>query len=173
MEPPSRKQNRIPHYDYAAPGAYFITICAQNRRCIFGKMTVNTVGDGFPVPTNLVVLKNVGKVAQDYILQIPKKYPNVCVDQYVVMPNHIHLLLRIREESGTGNPSPTMGDVIGWYKYQVTKQVNLKNNTPGQKIFQRSYHDHVIRGEKDYQMIWQYIDTNPARWQEDCFFVEQ
>lgn len=89
------------------------------------------------------------------------------------MPNHIHLLLRIQEESGTGNPSPTMGDVIGWYKYQVTKQVNPKNNTPGQKIFQRSYHDHVIRGEKDYQMIWQYIDTNTARWQEDCFFVEQ
>ena len=73
----------------------------------------------------------------------------------------IHILLRI---DGTGNPSPTMGNVVGWYKYQVTKQVNLLRNMPGEKLFQRSYYDHVIRNQQDYDEIWQYIENNPRKW---------
>lgn len=95
------------------------------------------------------------------------------MDTYVVMPNHIHLLLSIGEDRGTGKPSPTLGNVIGWLKYQVTKQVNLHCCTAGVKIFQRSYHDHVIRNETDYLHIWAYIENNPFRWREDCFYVEE
>ena len=73
----------------------------------------------------------------------------------------IHILLRI---DGTGNPSPTMGNVVGWYKYQVTKQVNLLRNMPGEKLFQRSYYDHVIRNQQDYDEIWQYIENKPRKW---------
>lgn len=105
-------------------------------------------------------------------MQIPAKYPNVSVDHYVIMPNHIHLLLSFRQVQGTGNPSPTLGNVIGWLKYQATKETNLAAGTVGQKIFQRSYHDHIIRNEKDYQRIWTYIDGNPARWKEDCFYMD-
>lgn len=113
------------------------------------------VGDGSPVP------KEVGVIAEDYIRKISVYYPAVRVDKYVIMPDHIHILFRIE---GTGNPSPTMGTVVGWYKYQVTKQANLLHQTPGERIFQRSYYDHVVRNQQDYDEIWQYIDNNPKKW---------
>ena len=147
-----RKINRIPEYDYSTNGAYFVTICAQDRAPILSAI----VGDGFPVP------KPIGKIAEEIIKQIPDKYPSVSVDKYVIMPDHIHILLRF--DLGTGNPSPTLGSVIGWYKYQVTKQVNTQFNTTGKRLFQRSYYDHVIRNQQDYDEIWQYIDNNPRKW---------
>ena len=98
------------------------------------------------------------------ILHIPDKYPGVSVDHYVIMLDHIHLLLRIDRDLGTGNPSPTLGNIIGWYKYQVTKQANLRSGTQGERLFQRSYYDHVIRNQRDYGEIWQYIENNPRKW---------
>ena len=154
MELPQRKPNRIFEYDYSQNGAYFVTICTQDRKKILSQI----VGDGFPVP------KPCGTIAADYIRQIPIKYPTVSVDRYVIMPDHIHLLLRFHWDLGTGNPSPTLGNVIGWYKYQVTKQVNLHLNTTGAPLFQRSYYDHVIRNQKDYDEIWEYIENNPHKW---------
>ncbi len=139
-----------------------MTICTEGRR----KTLCDIVGDGFPVP------KEGGVIAEGIIQEIPVKYPCVRVDKYVIMPNHIHLLLRIEKELGTGNPSPTLGNVIGWYKYNVTKRINMKKAVPGERFFQRSYHDHVIRGERDYLKIWEYIDNNPAKWAEDCFYIE-
>ena len=138
MEQPQRKPNRIPEYDYSQNGAYFVTLCTQDR-C---KCLSTIVGDGFPVP------KPIGMIAEEHICQIPEKYPLVSVDRYVIMPDHIHMLVRIH--LGTGNPSPTLGNIIGWYKYNVTKQTNLRTNTPGVKLFQRSYYDHVIRNQQDY-----------------------
>ena len=163
MDLPKRKPNRLQFYDYSTPGAYFITICTQDRKCTLG----NIVGDGSPVP------KTQGQIAERFILQIPRKYPNIYVDKYVVMPNHVHLLLRIENANGTGNPSPTLGKFIGWYKYQVTKAVNVACNSAGARFFQRSYHDHIIRGEADYAKIWEYIENNPVRWKEDCFYTEE
>ena len=80
----------------------------------------------------------------------------------MIMPDHIHMLLRI--DCGTGNPSPTLGNVIGWYKYQVTKQSNLQTATGCGSIFQRSYYDHVIRNQQDYDEVWEYIENNPRKW---------
>ena len=151
MEQQCRKLNRWENYDYSQNGAYFITICIQDRKPVLSTI----VGDGFPVP------KSIGEIAEEYIRRISEKYPEVSVDQYVIMPDHIHILLRI---DGTGNPSPTIGNVVGWYKYQVTKQTNLLLNTPGEKLFQRSYYDHVIRNQQDYDEIWQYIENNPRKW---------
>lgn len=74
------------------------------------------------------------------------------------------MLLRIGQDLGTGNPSPTLGTIVGWYKYQVTKQVNLHFDQQGEKIFQRSYYDHVIRNQQDYDEIWQCIENNPCKW---------
>ncbi|MBE6974661.1 MAG: hypothetical protein E7436_04130 [Ruminococcaceae bacterium] len=162
MELPKRKPNRLLHFDYSTNGGYFVTICTQHK-----KNTLSTiVGDGFPVP------KPPGQIAEAYIQQIPTKFPYVVVDHYVVMPNHIHILLRIDNIGGTGNPSPTLGNIIDWYKYQVTKTINHECGMIGDRFFQRSYHDHVIRGERDYLKIREYIDNNPARWKEDCFYTE-
>lgn len=154
MNFPQRTRNRIPQYDYNQCGAYFVTICTQNRR----RLLSNIVGDGFPVPTP------VGMIAENMILLLPSKYPTIAVDRFVIMPDHIHLLLRIVQSPGTGNPSPTLGNMIGWYKYQVTKQFHLLPQTQDIQLFQRSYYDHVIRNQQDYDEIWQYIESNPAKW---------
>ena len=151
MEKQNRKLNRLEDYDYSQNVAYFVTICTQDRKPVLGTI----VGDGFPVPNQI------GEIAEEYIRRISEKYSEVTVDRYVIMPDHIHILLRI---DGTGNPSPTMGNVVGWYKYQVTKQVNLLRNMPGEKLFQRSYYDHVIRNQQDYDEIWQYIENKPRKW---------
>lgn len=161
MELPKRKPNRLRTFDYSSQGAYFVTICTEERRCVL----CDIVGDGLPVP------KESGIIAEQWILAIPEKYSDVSVDQYVVMPNHIHILLRITGNGGTGNPSPTLGNIIGWYKYQVTKQANERQGTESKRFFQRSFHDHVIRDEKDYQKIWNYIQGNPLKWTKDCFYI--
>ena len=155
MEFTVRKPNRLTEYDYNHNGAYFVTICTQDRK----KILSSIVGDGFPVP------KPIGLIADEYIRKIPEKYPPVSIDRYVIMPDHIHILLRIYTNPiGTGNPSPTLGNIIGWYKYQVTKQVNAQYNIAGERLFQRSYYDHVIRNQQDYDEIWQYIENNPMKW---------
>ena len=154
MELPQRKPNRLSDYDYDQNGAYFVTVCTQDRKNILSTI----VGDGSPVP------KPYGMIAETMIAQIPDKYPSVTVDKFVIMPDHIHLLLRFDRDNGTGNPSPTLGNVVGWYKYQVTKQINLQLNNKGERIFQRSYYDHVIRNQHDYDEIWQYIENNPRKW---------
>ena len=154
MEPSNRKPNRIPFFDYSQNGAYFVTVCTHERRNIFSDI----VGDGFPVP------KPCGRIAEEMIHRIPVKYPGVLVDKSVIMPDHIHMLLRIERGSGTGNPSPTQGNIMGWYKYQVTKQINAQFNRQGERVFQRSYYDHVIRNQQDYNEVWEYIENNPRKW---------
>ncbi|MCI6787434.1 MAG: hypothetical protein MR574_06950 [Oscillospiraceae bacterium] len=99
-------------------------------------------------------------------LTIPTAYPHVALDAYVIMPNHIHLLLTIRELSngGVGSPRPTIpGTVKGW-KALITRQL-------GHSIWQTSYYDHVIRGPRDYEEILQYIRNNPAKWHTDTFYL--
>ncbi len=160
---PRRKQNRLKGYDYSQNGAYFVTICSYNRDPLLCRI----VGDGFPVPKVSVDLTAQGRIIDHFIRGIPEAYSGINIEKYVVLPNHIHILLLICR---TGNPSPTVGTVISRLKYQTTKQVNLLYDTPGKKLWQRSYHDHIIRDEHDYEMIWQYIDNNPSTWAEDCFY---
>ena len=160
MDFPRRKATRLSQYDYSSSGAYFVTVCTQERKCILSHI----VGDGSPVP------KPLGKIAEEYIRKIPEKYPHVRVDKYIIMPNHIHMILFFDVPGGTGDPSPTLGNVLGWYKYNVTRQFNEENAIAGMKLFQRSFHDHVIRGEEDYLKIWEYIDGNGAKWADDCYY---
>ena len=158
MDIPKRKPNRLPDFDYSTPGAYFITICTKDRRNLFWA----DVGASIARPQ----LTRWGKITADSICDIPKHYPAVSVDHYVVMPNHIHLLLQINTDTN-GRPmvAPTISTVIQQFKGIVTKRI-------GQSIWQKLYHDHVVRGERDYLKIWEYIDNNPARWTEDCFYME-
>lgn len=162
MELPKRKPTRLKNYDYSQNGYYFITICTQNRKNIF----CNIVGEGSP----LLKLTPQGKIAEKTIFLINEKYPHINPEKFVIMPNHLHIIFEINNK-GRGNPSPTIANVVGWLKYNITKQINLINGKTGTKIFQRSFHDHIIRDEYDYFKIWNYIDTNPQKWTEDCFYT--
>lgn len=166
MELPKRKPNRLPNFDYSAPGAYFITICVEGKRCILGDI----VGGG-DLDAPKVALTKMGRIVQRNI-ELSEQIPNIHVEKYVIMPNHIHLILFIDRACSSGtsrSPSPTNAVV----PHFVSTFKRFCHRDVGEKIFQRSYHDHVIRGEKDYLKIWEYIDTNPTRWKEDCFYQEE
>ena len=141
---PERKPTRLKDHDYSAPGAYFITVCTQNRKNILSYISGLSVGEGSPLPikrdpgTFAVLpaprLSRYGKIIDDLIKTVSEKYKNVSVDRYVIMPNHIHLLLSIVDSGGRGDPSPTAAsvkDVIGWLKYTATKEINSVRQTPG------------------------------------------
>jgi len=161
---PIRKSTRLKNFDYSNNGYYFVTICTHNKQKILCDIVV---GEGSPLPQ----LTTAGKITEEYILSVNKKYPCVKIEKFVIMPNHIHIIFNIQND-GRGNPSPTLSNVIGWLKYSITKQINNINGTIGNKIFQRSFHDHIIRGENDFLKIWNYIDINPQKWREDCFYTE-
>lgn len=160
MDHPKRKPNRLTNYDYSTAGAYFITICTRDRKCLLWQ----TVGASIARP-DAVQLSQYGQIVDQAIRQIPEHYPAIRLDKYTVMPNHVHLLLRIDTDSdGRAMLAPTISRVIQQMKGIVTKQI-------GASIWQKLFHDHVIRGERDYLKIWEYIDQNPVRWKEDCFYV--
>ncbi len=160
MDFPKRKPNRLPDFDYSTSGAYFITICTKDHKCLFWQSVGASIAR--PQPS---LLSQSGIIVDRAIRQIPVHYPAVSVDHYVVMPNHIHLLLQINTDAdGRAMLAPTISTVVQQLKGSVTKQI-------GQPVWQKLFHDHVIRNEKDYWKIWQYIDNNPVQWQEDCFYL--
>ena len=160
MELHQRKPNRLPYFDYSAPGAYFITICTKDRKSIFWE----GVGASIARPQK-PVLTSWGRIVDAAINKIPSHYPAISLDHYVVMPNHIHLLLQINtDEDGRAMLAPSISTVVQQLKGVVTKQI-------GFSVWQKLFHDHIIRGEQDYLKIWEYIDNNPLRWEEDCFFI--
>ena len=149
---PKRKPTRLSSYDYASVGAYFITICTEGRKNWFWE----TVGAGTPHPQDVPLSQN-GKIAEQAIMNIEGIYPAVHVDYYVIMPDHIHLLLSIRlDEGGRPMAAPTISRVIGQCKGYITKKI-------GKPLFQKLFYDHVIRDVADYEKHVQYILQNPAR----------
>ena len=146
----SRKSPRLCGYDYAEQNYYFITICTHNKECIFG---------------NPGILNHLGQVVQKHIEKIPVVYANVLIDKFVIMPNHIHVIIAL-----DGEKTPSVSRIVGQFKMAVTKEI--KQNYGIHTIWQRSFHDHVIRNQKDYERIWLYIHGNPQKWSDDCFFVE-
>ena len=150
---PKRKPTRIQNYDYSAPGAYFITICTANREHIFW----SPVGADIIRPEN-VSLSSAGTLAEQGILQMTDHYENVSVDKYCIMPDHIHLILRIEQDiDGRIISAPTVSQVVGSMKRWVSKQI-------GRPIWQKSFYEHVIRNRQDYDEIWKYIENNPLKY---------
>ena len=160
-----RKRTRLKGYDYNRKGLYFITICTNERKCILSHI----VGDGdLDVPK--IELTSIGKIVEKNIL-ISNKNERIEIDKYVIMPNHIHLIVFVNkcdgEVKGTPvSPSPTNAII----PHFVSTFKRFCNAEIGEKVFQRSYHDHIIRNEDDYINISKYILSNPARWEKDCFF---
>ena len=154
---PKRKPARLSEYDYSQNGAYFVTVCTRGKTHLFGSV----VGAAHPGGPH-TALSNLGRVVDRHIRMIPQTYPNVFMDAFVVMPNHIHLLIRFdRPDGPAGRPAPTtdLPKVIGALK-------SLCSRDAGLPLWQRGYYEHVIRNETDYLSCREYIADNPARWAE-------
>ncbi len=159
MNLPQRKPLRLQHYDYAKNGAYFITICTHHHAHLFGEIVGNGLDRSELRPTTAAL------IAEAELNQIPQHFASIQIDHYVFMPNHVHLILLINQDlfAERSRPFPTVSTVIGLYKSGVSKKI-------GFPIWQKSFYDHVIRNQSEYEKIWGYIDGNPLRWKEDRYF---
>ena len=157
-----RKRNRLEKYDYSSAGAYFITICTTDRQNCFWNHVGATIGR----PQD-VVLSPCGKIVDEAIQNISNVYSAITVDYYVIMPNHIHILLQIHgDEYGRPMVAPTLSRVIQQMKGYVTKRI-------GHSIWQKLFYDHVIRDRQDYEEHVRYIMENPARWYYDELYTTE
>ncbi len=173
---PNRKTTRWNDGNYNAEGLFFLTICTLNKRCILSKIVGTGVLDG-PKENDFenahVVLLPYGKIADKYIKQLNEFYENISVVDYVVMPNHIHLLLNIkREENGPSRtPVPTIqNSTVSRF---VSTFKRFCNKEYGENIWQYRSYDHIIRNPKDYEEHVKYIYENPMRWQFDKLYSEE
>lgn len=167
VELPNRKPNRLRGYDYSTANYYFVTICTKNKsHILWDKLhdrSHTLVGaDAHIGPKHK--LSHCGECVDKHIKTIPG------IDKYVVMPNHIHMIIGIGRDAGgpmlASAPTQSLSQLVKSFKILVTKEL-------GYSIFQRSFHDHIIHSESDYLRIWQYIDTNPSTWEQDCFYTEE
>ncbi|MDD5731704.1 MAG: transposase [Patescibacteria group bacterium] len=179
MENKHRKSIRLKEYNYSDPSDYFITICTQDRECLFGEVV-----DGE------MRLNEVGKIVEQCYLEIPKHFSNIELDIFQIMPNHVHFILRIVDDDtdcrgGVPPPDkeniliqggetpplrsekPTLGQMVGYFKYQSTKEINMFLENPGNRIFQRNYYEEIIKNEKHYSEVYDYILSNPQTWIRD------
>jgi putative transposase len=162
---------RLQGYDYSQAGAYFVTMCAWERECLFGAVTAE----------GNLQLNECGQIVDEEWLRTPEIRPQVALDAYVIMPNHFHALLVIVGTVGAycntplqktdsprlQSPSQTVGAIVRGFKSAATKQINLLRQTPGIPVWQRNYYERVIRDEAELNSTRQYIASNPTRWADD------
>jgi putative transposase len=192
---PARKRLRLKEYDYSQAGAYFITICVKDRHELLGTIYENSVnnevsdvGDAvlcvppLPNPPLGIELSDIGKKAEEYLELMDISPHSVRLDNFVIMPNHVHLLVTLidaTQENGTQRTaSPTtVSHVIASPTKAVIPQIvhGLKSHITkyvGESIWQRSYHDHIVRNDAEYNRIWNYIDNNVQSWKDDILYKE-
>ena len=156
MDLPKRKNIRLHNYNYSYNGAYFITICTKNKENLLWK----NVGANCVRPLDQLPLSKIGIVIENEIYKLNTVYENIKVDKYQIMPNHIHLIIFIYEDSnGRTQLAPTISRIIKQFKGSITKQI-------GFSIWQKSFYDRIIRNEKEYQEVWNYIHNNPLKYLE-------
>jgi len=173
-----RRSIRLKGYDYSNAGYYYVTICTQDRLHLFGG-----IADGE------MILNDAGKMIKYQWQQLICRFENIELHEFVIMPNHFHGIIELVGVPlvGTPNPgqpqgiaptvcfAPTLGDVIGAFKSLTTNDYILNvthNNWPrfNKKIWQRNYYEHIIRDEKSFYKISEYIRTNPLLWQDDKYY---
>lgn len=171
-----RRSIRLREYDYADTGGYFVTICTYQRECQFGEVV-----DGE------MRLNEAGQCVEKWWQSIPEHFQNTRVDSFVIMPNHFHGVIML---VGAGSPRPvfqaneggdpenqggetpplrypTLGQVVGYFKYQSTRHINELRDNPGCPVWQRNYYEHIIRNAHDLLTIRRYIAENPLKWEQD------
>lgn len=156
MDLPKRKNIRLHDYNYSSNGAYFITICTKNKENLLWK----NVGANCVRPLEQLPLSKIGIVVENEIHKLNTVYENIKVDKYQIMPNHIHFIIFIYEDSnGRTQFAPTISRIVKQFKGSITKQI-------GFSIWQKSFYDRIIRNEKEYQEVWNYIHNNPLKYLE-------
>ena len=157
-----RKAKRLKQYDYSSNGAYFITVCTKDRRQNLSKIVGTGVHD-----CPQIQLLNQGEIADKYIKQLSDFYDYIAVDKYIIMPDHIHMIIVVSNGQSV-RPVPTSNQKIDNTNSVVAKFVGtfkrFCNKEYGENIWQPRYYDHVIRNEQDYNEIWKYIENNPSKW---------
>jgi len=167
-ELPVRKHPRLKGFDYSSNGAYYVTFCVKDRYEMLGQI-VGRVALGAPI----VELTDYGNIIYKEIDETYLYYSNIFVDKFIVMPNHVHMIIFVISENDQKDGAPRASRPTTAIIPSIVGVLKRKTNKVyGFKMWQDSYHDHIIRSESDYQRIWQYIDENPARWAEDDYFVK-
>lgn len=185
-----RRSIRLKGYDYSQAGAYFITVCCQDKELRFGK-----------IENDKMVLNEFGTIAYNEWNQLPERFSNFELDDFQIMPNHMHGIMVLNvgatlavahdNETDDNNraaesPAPTIGDIVGAYKSLVANEclkifkskwagMNGAGMNPAPtmgKLWQRNYYEHIIKNAQSYQTISNYIITNPSKWKDDKFFSE-
>ncbi len=158
-----RRSIRLKGYDYRQPGAYFVTICTLNREMLLGEIAEDSQR------ASQLLLDGHGRIATECWLWLAAQYPYVELDEWVVMPNHLHGILVLSDGRGGSRTAPTkpLGRLIGAFKTVSTKRMNDMRGTPGLPVWQRNYYEHIIRDEADLDRIRRYIAENPFRWADD------
>jgi len=172
-----RRSTRLSRYDYSGRGAYFVTICTHQKKHMFGEVV-----EGEMKPSEY------GKIITLYWKDLSRRYPIVELDEFVLMPNHIHGIIRIvgaepvgaihelpRQKSARAiHESPLqkrrkmlLPKIIGYFKMNTAKRINETRNTPALAVWQRNYYEHVVRNDDELNKTRDYIVTNPLRWQTD------
>lgn len=144
---PTRKIIRLNGYDYSTENMYFVTLCVKNRIELFGK-----------IKNNNMKLSNEGDIVKKNIYIIKQIYRNITIDEYVIMPNHIHLLILINYTNGI-----TISKVIKHFKTIISKELKYS-------IWQKSFYEHIVRNEKEYLKIKEYIMNNILNWEKDKYY---
>lgn len=161
----NRHSIRLPEYNYSQDGWYYVTLCVLGNKCIFGKFT-----DG------RILLYQYGRIVEKCWKWLTQQYSYVHLDEYVVMPNHLHGIIIIRKDCKGGSRTAPTGNMpkykplsrlVGAFKTVSTKQVNIIRNTPGHKLWQRNYYEHIIHNEEELNHIRRYITENPINWRKD------
>ncbi len=165
MESGKRKRHsiRLPEYDYSQPGAYHVTICVDHKEKRLG-----WVKDGE------MILNDLGWIAYRGWEWLVATFPTAAADVFCIMPNHVHAIIRIKCRGGLQTaPTETtvqakpLGRLVGAYKTHTTVEINKILNTPGNKFWQRNFYERVIRNEREYEAVWEYIESNPLNWIKD------
>ncbi|MFD2583988.1 transposase [Pedobacter vanadiisoli] len=159
----NRRSIRLKGYDYSKAGAYFITICCEDRLHRFGK-----------VVDDEMILNESGKIAYNEWINLSDRFSNFELDVFQIMPNHMHGIIVLSSSRATARVAPTIANIIGAYKSIVSNaclQLYKSHNKIMRKLWQRNYYEHIIRNERAYQNISNYIINNPSKWNEDKFYL--
>ena len=163
---PKRKQNRLKEYNYSADGWYFITICTKGRIPILSRIVGSDI-----LGAPQVQLLACGKIVEKNLQQLQTFYVNIKVEQYVIMPNHVHMILSVSNNGAPGMSPPTKQ--CATIPLFVATLKRFCNKEFGEQIWQRSFYDHIIRDQNDGAEISRYIYENPIKWSSDKLFVDE
>jgi REP element-mobilizing transposase RayT len=166
-----RKSIRLKEYDYTNPNWYYITICTNNKKHLFGEII-----------NNKVILSEFGEIVNECWSDIPKHFEFAELDDFVIMPNHTHGIIIINSRDKAclvptdeyrkfgKPPASSLSSIIGSFKSAATRKINIARSSPGKIVWQRNYFEHIIRNDDDLFRIRTYIQNNPLRWALDEYY---